>query len=155
MSHEKTLILFKPDTIHRGLVGEIINRFERKGLKIVGLKMMNLNDEILAEHYSHHKDKDWFPLLRGFMQKSPIIAIVLEGLSAISIARNLTGPTKGYDALPGTIRGDYSISTRSNIIHASEDESTAKAEIQRFFNQNEIFDYKRIDFEVLYAEEER
>lgn len=155
MRDEQTLILFKPDAVNRGLIGEVISRFEKKGLKITGLKMLNLSDEILTEHYAHHKDKDFFPLLKNFMQKSPVLAMVLEGFSAIKVVRDLTGPTAGYEAPAGTIRGDYAISERSNIIHASEDAHAAATEIKRFFRPDEIFSYQRIDDNILYAEEEK
>lgn len=152
---EKTLILLKPDALQRNLLGKIIARFEQKGLKIVGLKMMKLSDVILDEHYSHHKDKPFFTGLKSFMKSSPIVAIALEGLEAVSVVRGMCGPTQSRTALPGTIRGDFSMSRQANIIHSSDSVETAEKEIWRFFNQDEMFEYGKIDFEQVYVEDER
>ena len=152
---EKSLVLIKPDGVNRGIIGEILQRFERKGLKIVGLKMIKLSDEVLDKHYSHHKDKPFFKALKDFMKLSPNIALVLEGNHAVRTVRKMAGPTRGFEASPGTIRGDYSSSISHNIIHASEDEEQAKKEIKRFFSKEEIFSYNRIDWEVIYAVDER
>jgi len=152
---EKTVILLKPDALQRNLLGKIIERFEQKGLKIVGLKMMRLEDAMLEEHYEHHKDKPFFAGLKSFMQNSPVVAIALEGLEAVRVVRNLCGPTLGRDAAPGTIRGDFSMSIQANIVHASDSVETAEKELWRFFNTNEVFDYKKIDFEHVYVEDER
>ena len=103
---ERTVVLIKPDGVQRGFIGEIIHRFERKGLQLVGLKMMTLTDEILHEHYAHHTDKPFFPGLKDFMKSTPVIAMVWEGTQAVAVVRALVGPTKGFEAAPGTIRGD-------------------------------------------------
>lgn len=152
---ERTIVIIKPDAIQRSLVSNIIERFEYKGLKIVGLKMVSISDAIVKDHYAHHVDKPFFESLRKFMQSAPVIIIALEGFEAIRMVRRLAGPTSGRDADIGTIRGDLSISMQMNVIHASEDEKTAKEEINRFFKPNELFDYRKIDFESLYSEDER
>ena len=155
MAFEKTLIIFKPDALSRGIIGEILHRFERKGLKLSGMKMMHLDDEILKEHYSHLKDKPFFPRLRDFMKSAPSIVCVIEGKNAISVVRNLVGPTKGYEAEAGTIRGDYSLSGQCNVVHASDSQVNADIEIARFFNQEkEIFDYSKLGINFLYASDE-
>jgi nucleoside-diphosphate kinase len=154
MKIERTLILIKPDAIQRSLLGEIISRFERKGLKIIGLKMMKLEEEILVDHYSHHKDKPFFRKLIEFMKSGPIVAMVLEGVEAIETVRNLVGSTNGRKADPGTIRGDFSMSQSFNIIHASDSKEIAEIEIRRFFKPDEIFDYQKIDFPVIYSKDD-
>ena len=155
MKEQQTLIIIKPDALQRNLLGEIITRFERKGLKIIGLKMMELEDILLDEHYCHHKGKPFFESLKNFMKSAPVIVMVLSGLNAISAVRLIAGATKGYEADAGTIRGDFSISGQANIVHASDSSENAEAEIKRFFKDNELFNYKRADFEFVYGEEER
>jgi nucleoside-diphosphate kinase len=151
---ERTLVLIKPDALQRNLLGEIISRFEKKGLKIVGLKMMKLTEEQLFDHYAHHKDKPFFKRLVNFMKSSPVVAMVLEGVEAVEAVRLITGPTLGRKADAGSIRGDFSMSQQHNIIHASDSVETAEKEIWRFFNQDEIFDYQKIDFPAIYSEDE-
>lgn len=151
---ERTLVLLKPDSLQRNLLGEIISRFEKKGLKIIGLKMMKLNDELLNEHYAHHKDKPFFKNLVNFMESSPVVAMVLEGVEAVSAVRLLSGPTLGRKADAGSIRGDYCMSQQQNIIHASDSHENAQKEIWRFFSQDEIFDYQKIDLTAIYTQEE-
>jgi len=141
--HERTLIIVKPDAIHRNLLGEIIHRFEIKGLKIVGLKMMELGDVILEEHYAHHVDKPFFKGLKDFMKSAPVVLMCLEGYSAVEAVRTVVGPYKGHEAAGGTIRGDFSLSSQSNVVHASDSIENAKIEIDRFFNEDEIFSYSR------------
>ena len=150
--HERTLIIFKPDAIQRNLVGEIVGRFERKGLKIIGMKMMSLEDAILEEHYAHIKDKPFFPGVRDFMKACPVIVMALEGINAISAIRLIVGPTKAWEANAGTIRGDFSLSTQSNIVHASESIEAGESEVKRFFVDEELFAYKKIDTDFVYAE---
>ena len=152
---EKTLIIIKPDALNRALVGDIINRFERKGLKLVGLKMTQLDDKILAEHYSHLADKPFFPRIANFMKKWPVIVMELEGLEAVDSVRLITGETLGRKADAGTIRGDFSMSIQANIVHASDSTESATKEIKRFFKTEELFNWERLDLEVLYAEDER
>lgn len=153
--HERTVVLLKPDALQRNLIGEILHRFERKGLKIVGLKMMKLGDAILDEHYEHHKDKPFFPKLKNFMMQAPVVAIALEGIEAVRVVRSLCGETSGRKAAPGTIRGDFSISQQANIVHASDTPENAEREIKRFFSPEEIFDYTHGNVPFVYGEEER
>ncbi|OGD67108.1 nucleoside-diphosphate kinase [Candidatus Berkelbacteria bacterium RIFCSPHIGHO2_12_FULL_36_9] len=152
---EKTLVIVKPDGINRGIAGEIIHRFERKGLKIVAIKMLHLGDDLLDLHYEQHKDKPFFERLKSYMKKTPTILMVLEGKGIVEVIRTIAGPTKGYEANPGTIRGDYSMSIQNTVIHASESVEAAEKEIKIFFKDDEIFNYTRIDMEMIYAEEER
>lgn len=151
---EKTLVLLKPDALQRGLIGEIIHRFERKGLKLVALKMMTASEAILEEHYAHHKDKPFFVALKQFMSSTPLVCMVLEGIDGINVVRKMAGATNGRNAEFGTIRGDFSVSTSTNIIHASEDVAAAKEEIVRFFNEDEIHDWERVITPYLFAEDE-
>lgn len=152
MNYEKSLIIIKPDAVQRNLVGEIITRFEKKGLKIVGLKMMNVDDAVLEEHYAHIKDKPFFPGIRDFMKSCPVIVMALEGINAVSSIRLLVGPTKAWEATAGTIRGDFSLSTQSNIVHASDSPEAGAQEVARFFKEGEIFQYQEIDVDFIYAE---
>jgi len=152
---ERTLVIIKPDAVSRGIVGEIITRFERKGLEVVGIKMAHLKDEELVEHYAHHKDKPFFKDLVDFMKHSPSIVMVIEGVKALEVVRFLAGPTYGVEANPGTIRGDFSMSRSNNIVHASDTPENAKIEIDRFFKSDEIFSYKRVDWQEVYNQEEQ
>ncbi len=150
--HEKSLIIIKPDAIQRNLSGEIISRIERKGLKIIGVKMMNITDSLLDEHYSHIKDKPFFPGIRNFMKACPIIVMAVEGINTISALRLIVGPTKAWEADAGTIRGDFSLSTQSNIIHTSDSIENGEIEVKRFFDSSELFEYNKIDTDFIYAE---
>lgn len=152
---QTTLVIVKPDGFQRNLIGEIIHRFERKGLRIAGMKMMQLQDILLDDHYSHHKDKPFFESLKNYMKSSPVIVMALSGLNAVDAVRLIVGPTKGYEADAGSIRGDFSISGQSNIVHASDSVENAEMELKRFFDEDELFDYSRIDFEFIYGEDER
>lgn len=149
---EKSLIIIKPDAVQRNLVGEIIKRFENKGLKIVGIKMMSVEDAVLEEHYAHIKDKPFFPGIRDFMKACPVIVVAVSGINAVSAIRLLVGPTKAWEANAGTLRGDFSLSTQSNIVHASDSVEAGEVEIKRFFNADEIFSYNKIDTDFVYAE---
>jgi nucleoside-diphosphate kinase len=152
---QRTLILLKPDCVQRNLVGEITTRLERKGLKIVGMKMIHLNDEVLVEHYSHIADRPFFPEVRDFMKSSPVVAMALEGHSAIDMVRRLLGATSGREADIGTIRGDYSVSVAANLVHASDSPESAEAELKRFFADEELFDYQRVDVDFIYMPDEK
>lgn len=152
---EKTLILLKPCTLQRGLVGEVINRFEKKGLRLAGMKMMQLTDALLDEHYAHLKDKPFFRMLKDSMMSTPVIACCLEGIEAIKTVRAMAGATNGRNALPGTIRGDYCMSNQQNIVHASDSPETAEAELKRFFKPEEIFEYTPSNLPYLYALDEK
>jgi nucleoside-diphosphate kinase len=150
--YEKSLIIIKPDAVQRNLTGEIIKRFEQKGLKIIGLKMMTVEDAVLEEHYAHIKDKPFFPGIRDFMKACPVVVVALEGINAVSAIRLLVGPTKAWEATAGTIRGDFSLSTQSNIVHASDSVESGVAEVARFFHMEELFTYEKIDADFIYAE---
>jgi len=152
---EQTLVLLKPDALQRNLLGEIIHRFEARGLKIVGMKMIQLSDAQLDEHYSHIKDKPFFPGNKAFMSSYPVVGIVLAGIRAVNVVRTMLGPTKGHEAPPGTIRGDFSMSTQANMAHASDSIDAAKAEVKRFFSPGEIFSYAKLDFDLSYSDDEK
>lgn len=152
---EQTLVIIKPDAVNRGLVGEIIHRFERKGLEIVGIKMRHLQDKELEEQYAHLKDKPFFKNYVDFMKHSPSVLLVVEGVRAIEAVRFLAGATYGLEADPGTLRGDFSMSQSNNIVHASDSPENAKIEINRFFKPDEIFTYKRVDWQEVYNQEEQ
>ena len=154
MMLERTLVLLKPCTIERALIGEIVSRFEKKGLRIAGMKMMQLDDEILAEHYSHLVGKSFFGILKESMMRTPVIAMCLEGIDAITVVRNITGSTNGRVADVGTIRGDYCMSNQQNIVHASDSPESAAAELKRFFRPEEIFDLGDLNLPRLYALDE-
>ena len=136
---ERTLVLLKPDAIQRGFIGELISRFEKKGLKITGLKMVRMSKELSKEHYAHIASKPFYPEIEQFMTSQPIIAIVVEGEQVIDVVRLMLGPTDSNKALSGTIRGDLSNSISRNIIHASDSKETAEKEVKRFFKKEELF----------------
>jgi len=146
---ETTLILLKPDTIERSLIGHVIARLEAKGLKISGLKMMQLDDAIIEEHYDFLMDKPFFPNIKKYMTRTPIIAIAATGANAIPTVRMLTGATNPVEALPGSIRGDLALSIDANIIHASDTSENAEIELKRFFKGQDIFSYNKLTDEVL------
>ena len=137
---ERTLILLKPCTVQRRLIGEIINRIERKGLRIVGMKMMQLDDALLNEHYAHLADRPFFNFVKTSMKAAPVVAMCVEGCEAVQVVRTITGATNGRKAAPGTIRGDYSMSGQENIVHASDSPENAAIEIRRFFKPDELFE---------------
>lgn len=151
---EKTLVILKPSAVVRGIMGEIISRFERKGLIIIGMKMMRLSDELLKEHYAHLVDKPFFPSLVRSMQASPVVVLCVKGVDAVAVVRKMTGATNGRNADIGTIRGDYSMSGQQNIVHASDTPENAEKEIRRFFDDGEITDYMPQTIAALYAEDE-
>src|SRR5581483_8587728 len=147
---EKTVVLVKPDGIQRGLVGEIISRFERKGLKIAALKMISLSDAILDEWYAHHKDKAFFPSLKSYMKSVPVVAMLWEGKDAVATVRKMIGITLAREAEPRTIRGDFAMSQQYNLIHASENSEVAKKEEALVFDPSEIFDWDKADIPLIY-----
>lgn len=152
---EKTVVLVKPDGVQRGLIGEIIDRFEKKGLHLVGLKMISLTDEVLDQWYVHHKDKPFFPSLKAYMQSYPVVAMLWSGIDAAVTVRKMIGITKARDAEPGTIRGDFAMSQQYNLIHASESKDAAEKEEKLIFSPSEIFFWKKGDYEHIYVDEER
>ena len=141
MSKETTLVLFKTDCVQNKLVGEILNRFEKEQFTIRGMKMIELSTELLEEHYSHVADRPFFPEIVNFMQASPVIALALEGDDAVSRVRELLGPTNSDEAEKGTIRGGFGVGTMKNVCHASDSVESAETELNRFFNQTELFEY--------------
>ena len=152
---ERTLVLIKPDAVQRGLLGKITERFEQKGLKLVGLKMMALDEAVLREHYAHIADKPFFPGVSKFMQSTPVVAMCWQGLEVVETVRRITGITKAREAEAGSIRGDFAMSVSCNVIHASDGVDAAEEEVKRFFNPDQIFDYDKTEFMHVYGEDER
>jgi nucleoside-diphosphate kinase len=141
VAKETTLILFKPDAVGGGFVGKALARFEDAKLKIRGMKMLRFEDALLKEHYAHIAAKPFFPEVQQFMQRTPVIAMALEGENAIARVRELLGPTDSKKAAKGTIRGDLGVDVMVNVCHASDTPETAAAELKRFFRDNELFTY--------------
>ena len=152
---ERTLVLIKPDAVQRDLIGEIITKFERKGLKLVGIKMMALSDELLDEHYSHLKGRDFFAEIKTFIHSTPVIACCLEGVDCVDTVRLLCGITKAREAAPGTIRGELAMSVQANLVHASDSLETAGVEIPRFFKPEELFAYEDALNPFIYSSREK
>ncbi|HKL95889.1 MAG TPA: nucleoside-diphosphate kinase [Paludibacteraceae bacterium] len=152
---EKTLVIIKPGALQRELVGDIITRFERKGLRLAGLKMIQLDDAILAEHYSHLTDKPFFPRIKESMMASPVIVCCWEGLDSVQVVRNMTGVTNSRNATPGTIRGDFGMSMQENIIHTSDSVENGVIELKRFFKSEELFNYTKVGHSFVYATDEK
>lgn len=152
---EKTLIIIKPSGVQRCLVGPVIERFQRKGLQINGIKMMQLDEEILRRHYAHLTDRTFFPNILWSMMACPVIVMVISGNDAVAVVRKMTGATNGRQADPGTIRGDFSMSGQENIIHASDSPENAAIEIDRFFRPEEVFEYQLPMLQYLYADNEK
>lgn len=142
---ERTFVMVKPDGVQRGLIGKIISRLERKGLKIVAMKMMKIGESLAEEHYVEHKEKPFFKDLIGYITSGPVVAMVIEGKEAIKVVRDLVGKTNPREALPGTIRGDYGMDVGRNVIHASDSLESAKREINLFFKEEEIVSYSKAD----------
>ena len=151
---QNTLVIIKPSAIQRGLVGEVISRFEKKGLQIVGFKMMYLTDEMLENHYAHLKDKPFFKRIKDSMQVTPVFVLALKGLDAVEVVRQMSGSTNSRKAESGTIRGDYSMSMQENIVHSSDSEENSSIELRRFFKEEELFDYKPLLLSHLYSNDE-
>lgn len=151
---QTTLVIIKPSGIQRGISGEVISRFEKKGLFIAGMKMMELSEQLLREHYAHLVDRPFFPLLLNSMMATPVIVMALKGLDAVEVVRGMTGATNSRKALPGTIRGDFGMSGQENIIHASDSPENASIELARFFKAGEIFDYTPCDYPAIYSQDD-
>lgn len=154
MAMQETVVLVKPDGLQRGLVGEIISRFEKKGLKLLALKMFPFNEQIVNIWYAHHKEKPFFPNLKKFMTSTPIVAMLWEGLEAITSVRKIVGITKGREAEMGSIRGDFAMSGSHNLIHASDSKEAAEKEKKIIFDNSEIFNYHSAVDSLIYSEEE-
>ncbi len=135
---QRTLILLKPDAVQRRLMGQLISRFEEKGLNFVAMKLMHITPDLAKEHYAEHVEKGWYPTLENFITGGPVVAAVLEGLDAIKVVRNMLGATSGLEAAPGTIRGDYSSSRQMNLAHGSDGEEAAEREISLYFKPEEL-----------------
>ena len=151
MANERTFALIKPDGVQRGLVGEIVSRFERRGLKLVGSKLMIIDFDLAQNHYAEHVGKPFFDGLVEFICSGPVFAMVLEGKNAVSIVREMMGSTDPCASLPGTIRGDFGIDLGRNVIHGSDTESGSNVrEINLFFDEYELLNYEKIDEKWLY-----
>jgi nucleoside-diphosphate kinase len=140
---ERTLLLAKPDAVQRGLVGEIVARFERRGLQIVGMKLMDVSTALAREHYKEHVGKPFFKGLVDFITSTPVVAMVFEGPGAIEICRATIGATNPMAATPGSIRGDYGVAVGRNLVHGSDSAKSAKREIKLFFKASELTNYRR------------
>ncbi|HBU27883.1 TPA: nucleoside-diphosphate kinase [Candidatus Uhrbacteria bacterium] len=151
MSIERTVVLLKPDALQRDLLGHIITRFERKGLKLVGLKLAQPSGNVWDEHYSHHVEKPFYPGLKAFMMHGPLVAIALEGIGAINEVRKIVGATNPQEADAGTIRADFAMNIAANLIHASDGAETAANELKRFFQEEELFTYQKISDQYIVA----
>lgn len=151
---ETTFVILKPGTVQRGLIGEVISRFEKKGLQLVGMKMQQLTPEILTEHYSHLCSKPFFPTILSSMMAAPVILCCWRGKDAVRVVRSLCGVTNSREALPGTIRGDFGMSVQENVVHASDSVENAEIEVNRFFKPEELFDYQSASINFLYASDE-
>lgn len=152
---ERTLIIAKPDAVQRGLVGEIIRRLERKGLKLIGIKMMRVDSMMLKQHYAHLVDKPFYKDIENFMQSSPLVVMAWEGYECINSVRIIVGATNPREAEAGTIRGDFSIGTGRNLVHASDSAENGKKEVGRFFKPDELFDYDKSEYLHVYEHYER
>jgi nucleoside-diphosphate kinase len=152
---ERTLVIAKPDAVQRGLVGEIIARLERKGLKLIGLKMMALQSDLLQEHYAEHLEKPFYAGLEEFMKSSPVVVMAWEGFECVNSVRMLVGATNPRAADAGTIRGDFSMGTGRNLIHASDSQESGEREVSLFFEKSELFTYDKSEYVHIYEAFER
>lgn len=151
---EKTLVILKPSCLVRGLVGEVTKRFEQKGLRLAGMKMCRLTEVQMNEHYAQHEGKPFFRQLKDAMMVTPVIVCCYEGVGAVDVVRQMAGATSGRKALPGTIRGDLTMSFQENIVHTSDSLENAAVELRRFFKDGELFDYELPQSPYLYAADE-
>ena len=151
---EKTLIIAKPDAVQRGLVGEIISRFEHKGLKLIGMKMINVSGVLLRAHYAHIAEKPFYQDVEDFMQSSPVVAMAWEGYACTDAVRILVGQTNSREAPAGTVRGDFGMAMGRNIIHASDSPENGANEVSRFFEENELFEYNKTEWLHVYEHKE-
>ena len=140
---ERTLVIVKPDGVQRGLIGPVVSKLERRGLKIVAMKMIRMDRALAERHYGIHKDKSFFEPLVAYITSSPVVVAVFEGKNAVQVVRNTTGATNPVDAAPGTIRGDYALEIGRNIIHGSDSVENAQKEIDLFFRPDEVMTYER------------
>ncbi|WP_075982131.1 nucleoside-diphosphate kinase [Bacillus massilinigeriensis] len=147
---EKTFLMVKPDGVQRNLIGEIVARFEKKGFRLVGAKLMSISNELAEQHYGEHKERPFFGELVDFITSGPVFAMVWEGENVIATARLMMGSTNPKDAAPGTIRGDYAATVGKNVIHGSDSPESAEREINLFFQQEELVDYSKLISEWVY-----
>lgn len=152
---ESTLIILKPSAVQRGLIGKVLERFEQKGLLIAGIKMMQLDEPILREHYAHLVDRPFFPSLVRSMSATPVVVAAIKGVDAVAVVRAMVGVTNSRNAAPGTIRGDFGMSGQENIIHASDSVENAIIELKRFFKADELFDYTPVTLGAIYSPDEK
>jgi len=150
MEMEQTFVMIKPDGVQRGLVGEIINRFEKKGLTLKAMKMMSIQKALAEQHYAEHRGKGFYDSLISYITSGPVVAMVWEGRNAVEVARTLMGATDPAKSAPGTIRGDFGMFTGRNVIHGSDSPESARREIDLFFNDYELQNYQKIGQEWLY-----
>jgi nucleoside-diphosphate kinase len=141
--NERTLVLIKPDGVQRALVGQILDRYERRGLRISGLKMVDVGRNLAEQHYAVHREKPFFYGLVEFITSAPLVALVLEGPNAVAVCRTINGATRPHEAAAGSIRGDFALETGQNLVHASDSLETAEQEIELWFSPEELFDYPR------------
>ncbi len=148
-THERTLVLVKPDGVRRALIGEVIARYEHKGLKIVAAKMIHVSKETAERHYEEHKAKPFFPELVRSITASPVMALAVEGRNAVAVVRLLNGATKPWEAAPGTVRGDLALAMTPNVVHASDSVPTAQRELPLYFSEKDYVSYTRVDEDYL------
>ena len=151
---ERSLVLLKPDCVQRRLMGEIITRFENKGLNIIGMKMLQVTPDMAKQHYAEHVEKPFYPGLEAFITGGPIVALCVEGIDVIQVVRDMLGATNGRNAAPGTVRGDYSASRQMNLVHASDSEESATRELELYFDPSELCSYEEATVAFLRAEDE-
>ena len=151
---ERSLVLLKPDCVERRLMGQIIGRFESKGLNIVAMKMLRVTPELAKQHYAEHVEKPFYPSLEEFITSAPIVALAVEGLEAIRVIRDMLGATNGLNAAPGTIRGDFSSSRQMNLVHASDGPEAAARELDLYFEAGEICEHGLLITPALRASDE-
>lgn len=152
---ERTLIIAKPDAVQRGLIGQIITRLEQKGLKLIGMKMVSLDETMLRSHYAEHIEKPFYAGLEDFMKSSPVVLMAWEGFECIESVRNIVGATNPRQAAPGSIRGDMAIGTGRNLIHASDSKESGEREVTNFFANTELFEYNKSEYIHIYEDFER
>ncbi|WDQ16942.1 nucleoside-diphosphate kinase [Rhodopirellula sp. P2] len=151
---QRTLVLLKPDCVQRRLIGDVLSRFETKGLHIVAMKLLQVTPELSKQHYAEHVEKPFYPSLEEFITSAPVVAIALEGLEVIRVVRDMLGATNGLQAAPGTLRGDYSSSRQMNLVHASDSEESAQRELDLYFNADEFCDYSLVLTPFMRADDE-
>jgi nucleoside-diphosphate kinase len=146
---ERTFVMIKPDGMRRGLAGQVLSRYEAKGLKLVAARLMRISPELAKRHYEEHKEKPFFPELVRFITSSPVLVMALEGRNAVQVVRAINGATKPWEALPGTVRGDLALALTPNVVHASDSVPTAQRELALYFQESDYHPYDRTDEEYL------